>query len=153
MNLYTFYLQTHRETEDDRFFSVSGVQFEQSNRDQFNYHHVVFSSILKSKWGSIPHPSVTHSQTLFAWSEDYLREVKLYEVWDFFGEVKWKLVKSSTVRRGGAQVSKRKLLTGILYKVNRCKLGSLQCVLEVIGDPSRWLGVKFLFIMNRWSES
>jgi hypothetical protein len=41
----------HRET--DRFFAVSGVQLAQSNRDQFHYHRVTFSSILKSKWGSI----------------------------------------------------------------------------------------------------
>jgi hypothetical protein len=38
------FLQSHRET--DHFFGVSGVHLTQSNRDQFHYHHTVFSSIL-----------------------------------------------------------------------------------------------------------
>ncbi len=37
-------------------------------------------------------------------------EVNLHEVSDFFGEVKWKLVKSHTVHRGGGQVYTKKLL-------------------------------------------
>ena len=45
------FLQDHRET--DRFFVVSGVQLAQQNRGQFHYLHTVFSSILKSKCGSI----------------------------------------------------------------------------------------------------
>jgi len=45
--VYLLFLQTHRET--DRFFTVSGVQFPESNRDQFHYRRVVFSSHLKSK--------------------------------------------------------------------------------------------------------
>ncbi len=48
---HLLFLQTHRET--DRFFAASGVQFEQSDRDQFHYHCVVFSSQLKSKVGNI----------------------------------------------------------------------------------------------------
>jgi hypothetical protein len=42
------FLQTHRET--DRFFSVSGVQLAQSNRDHFHYHH---SPITLSDFSSI----------------------------------------------------------------------------------------------------
>jgi hypothetical protein len=45
------FLQAHRET--DRFFAVSGVQLAQSNRGQFHYCRAAFSSILKSKCGSI----------------------------------------------------------------------------------------------------
>ena len=44
-------LQDHRET--DRFFGASGVQLAQSDRDQFHYHRVAFSSQLKSKVGNI----------------------------------------------------------------------------------------------------
>jgi hypothetical protein len=39
--------QSHRET--DRFFSVSGVQITQHDRDQFHYHRTVFSSQIKTK--------------------------------------------------------------------------------------------------------
>ena len=49
--LSLLFLQDHRET--DHFFTVSGVQLEQSDRDQFHYKHVVFSSQLKSKVGNI----------------------------------------------------------------------------------------------------
>ena len=45
------FLQAHRET--DRFFTVSGVQLVQSDRDQFHYKHVVFSSKFKSKVDNI----------------------------------------------------------------------------------------------------
>ncbi len=45
------FLHVHRETE--RFLPVSGVQLSQSNSVQFHYHHVVFSSHLKSKCGNI----------------------------------------------------------------------------------------------------
>jgi hypothetical protein len=41
------FLQSHRET--DRFFTVSGVQLVQQNRDQFHYRRSAFCSILKSK--------------------------------------------------------------------------------------------------------
>ena len=45
------FLQAHRET--DRFFEASGVQLAQSNCGQFHYRRAAFSSILKSKCGSI----------------------------------------------------------------------------------------------------
>jgi hypothetical protein len=45
------FLQAHRET--DHSFAVSGVQLAQCIRGQFNYRHAAFSSILKSKCGSI----------------------------------------------------------------------------------------------------
>jgi hypothetical protein len=45
------FLQTHRET--DRFFPSSGVQLTQSTSDLFHYHHVMFSSQIKSKVGNI----------------------------------------------------------------------------------------------------
>jgi hypothetical protein len=41
------FLQDHRET--DRFFEASGVQFAQSDRDQFHYLRAEFSSQIKSK--------------------------------------------------------------------------------------------------------
>ena len=44
-------LQGHRET--DRFFASSGVQLAQSNRGQFHYRRVVFSSQFKGKVGNI----------------------------------------------------------------------------------------------------
>ena len=47
------FLQTHRET--DRFFATSGVQFAQSDRDQFHYLRktdleklLIYSSVIKS---------------------------------------------------------------------------------------------------------
>jgi hypothetical protein len=43
------FLQDHRET--DRFFSASGVQPAQSDRDQFHFRRAAFSSGLKSKVG------------------------------------------------------------------------------------------------------
>jgi hypothetical protein len=43
------FLQTHRET--DRFFSASGVQLVQHDRDQFHFHRVSFTSHLKSRVG------------------------------------------------------------------------------------------------------
>ena len=45
------FLQTHRETE--RFFSVSGVQFVQSDRGYFHFRRVVFLTQLKSSVGLI----------------------------------------------------------------------------------------------------
>ena len=45
------FLQTHRET--DRFFTVSGVQLEESDRGQFHCKGAVFSLQFKSKVGSI----------------------------------------------------------------------------------------------------
>jgi hypothetical protein len=45
------FLQDHRET--DHFLAVSGVQLAQHDRDQFHYRLAAFSSILKSKSGSI----------------------------------------------------------------------------------------------------
>ena len=44
------FLQTHRET--DRFFVVSGVLFQESDRGYFHFHRVVFSSLLKSGVGN-----------------------------------------------------------------------------------------------------
>ena len=41
------FLQTHRET--DRFFSASGVQLVQTNRDQFHFHRSVFCSQIKAR--------------------------------------------------------------------------------------------------------
>jgi hypothetical protein len=41
------FLQVHRET--DRFFSASGVQLVQTDRDQFHFRRVSFSSHLKSR--------------------------------------------------------------------------------------------------------
>ena len=43
------FLQDHRET--DRFFSSSGVQLAQTDRDQFHFLRAAFSSGLKSKVG------------------------------------------------------------------------------------------------------
>jgi hypothetical protein len=43
------FLQTHRQT--DRFFSVSGVQLVQHDRDQFDFRRVVFSSLVKARVG------------------------------------------------------------------------------------------------------
>jgi hypothetical protein len=43
------FLQTHRQT--DRFFSVSGVQLAQHDRDQFDFRRVVFSSLVKARVG------------------------------------------------------------------------------------------------------
>ncbi len=43
------FLQTHRET--DRFFTVSGVQLAQTDRDQFHFRRAAFSQQLKSKVG------------------------------------------------------------------------------------------------------
>ena len=52
VNLYSFYFyKTHRET--DRFFAASGVQLVESDRDQFHYKLVVFSSQFKSKVDNI----------------------------------------------------------------------------------------------------
>jgi hypothetical protein len=45
------FLQTHRET--DLFFADSGVLSAQSDRGFFHYHHVAFSSMLKSRVGNI----------------------------------------------------------------------------------------------------
>ena len=45
------FIQCHRET--DRFFPASGVQLAQSDRGQFHYKRVVFSSHPKSKVGYI----------------------------------------------------------------------------------------------------
>jgi hypothetical protein len=45
------FLQTHRET--DRFFTTSGVQLPQHDRDQFHYRRAAFSSQLKSKVDNI----------------------------------------------------------------------------------------------------
>ena len=45
------FLQGHRET--DRFFTVSGVQLAQSDRGQFHYKRLAFSSQLESKVGNI----------------------------------------------------------------------------------------------------
>jgi hypothetical protein len=45
------FLQTHRETES--LFVDSGVQLVEHDREQFHYHHVVFSSQPKSKCGNI----------------------------------------------------------------------------------------------------
>jgi hypothetical protein len=45
------FLQVHRET--GRFCEASGVHLAQSNRDQFHYLRVAFSSQLKSKIGNI----------------------------------------------------------------------------------------------------
>jgi hypothetical protein len=50
------FLQTHRET--DRFFAASEVMSSQSDRGFFHYHHVAFSSILKSRVGNILAKSV-----------------------------------------------------------------------------------------------
>ena len=48
VNLSDFYSsKAHRET--DRFFSASGVQLAQTDRDQFHFRHEAFSSQLKSK--------------------------------------------------------------------------------------------------------
>jgi hypothetical protein len=44
------FLQTHRETY--LFFATSGVQVVQSTSGIFHFHHVTFSSTLKSKVGS-----------------------------------------------------------------------------------------------------
>jgi hypothetical protein len=41
------FLQTHRET--DRFFSASGVQLPETDRDQFHFRPAVFSQQFKSK--------------------------------------------------------------------------------------------------------
>jgi hypothetical protein len=43
------FLQTHRET--DRFFSASGVQSAQTDRDQFHFRRAAFLQQLKSKVG------------------------------------------------------------------------------------------------------
>jgi hypothetical protein len=45
------FLQDHRET--DRFLPVSGVQFAQTDRDQFHFRRAAFSSMLKSRVGNI----------------------------------------------------------------------------------------------------
>jgi hypothetical protein len=45
------FVQAHRET--DLFFTPSGVQLPQTNRDQFHYRRAAFSSHLKSKVGNI----------------------------------------------------------------------------------------------------
>jgi hypothetical protein len=45
------FLQAHRET--DRFFATSGVQLSQPSSGQIHYHHTVFSSQIKSKFGNI----------------------------------------------------------------------------------------------------
>jgi hypothetical protein len=47
--VWLLFLQTHRET--DRFFSSSGVQFPQHDRDHFHFHRLDFSWYLKSKVG------------------------------------------------------------------------------------------------------
>ena len=44
------FLQTHRQT--DRFFPPSGVHLPQHDRGQFHFHHVSFSSQIKSKVGN-----------------------------------------------------------------------------------------------------
>jgi hypothetical protein len=75
----------------------------------------------------LAHVFIKRGEVKFSWSvwpHYFFREVKLHAVLDFFGEVKWKLVKSNTVHRGGAQHPTKNYW--ILYKVNRCKLGSLQ---------------------------
>jgi hypothetical protein len=43
------FLQTHRET--DRFFTDSGVQLPQTDRDQFHFRRAAFSSQFKSRVG------------------------------------------------------------------------------------------------------
>jgi hypothetical protein len=43
------FLQSHRET--DRFFTVSGVQLPQTDRDQFHFRRPAFSQQLKNKVG------------------------------------------------------------------------------------------------------
>ena len=43
------FLQDHRET--DRFFATSGVQFVETDRDQFHFHHATVSAQLKSRVG------------------------------------------------------------------------------------------------------
>ncbi len=46
VNLLLF-LQTHRET--DHFFTESGVQLVQHDRDQFNFRHMVFTPQFKNR--------------------------------------------------------------------------------------------------------
>ena len=45
------FLQTHRET--DRFFAASGVQLAQSTSEFFHFRRAAFSSMLKSRVGSV----------------------------------------------------------------------------------------------------
>ena len=45
--VYLLFLQSHRES--DLFLGVSGVQLVQTN---FHFHHVTFSSQLKSRWST-----------------------------------------------------------------------------------------------------
>ncbi len=45
------FLQVHRET--DRFFTASGVQSAQFDRDQFHFRRATFSSQIKSKVGLV----------------------------------------------------------------------------------------------------
>jgi len=47
--LTLLFLQDHRET--DRIFPVSGVQLEETDRGQFHFHRVDFSSHLKRRVG------------------------------------------------------------------------------------------------------
>ncbi len=54
----------------------------------------------------LSHVFIQGGEVRFWWSV-------LHEVLDFFGEVKWKLVKSNTVHRGGPEVSKKILLNSI----------------------------------------
>jgi hypothetical protein len=56
------FLQAHRET--GRFFAVSGVQLAQHDRGQFHYRRAAFSSILKSKCGSILGKAAALRETL-----------------------------------------------------------------------------------------
>ena len=44
------FLQAHRET--DRFFTASGVQFPQTQRDMFHFRRSAFSGQVKAKVGS-----------------------------------------------------------------------------------------------------
>ena len=63
MNLFVFlFLQVHRET--DRFFADSGLQVAKSTSGLFHFRRAAFSSLLKSRVGSILAKAATLSITL-----------------------------------------------------------------------------------------